>query len=364
MLSNYMYIVFTPYQLMTTLNIIINDPSEKQHLVVMVQKNLEPYKIMCEKIPNTKVLFFESLCLSYKFSSEFTVRMNLVKNILKIKHIAKKIKSFNINVQRLFVPSDDAVCRVIFHTLCKYNKCLKISLFDDGVGTYDLHTFKGVSKLGRIVYFLLLNNNFIKRIDSLYCYQPGLLSSSPKSLKIIQLACSEEINNLFKSLLGNNADIFLGKKIVFLDQGLSEETEIKECLNRIKKYFAKEEVVVKLHPRVVGNTIYDFVESRDGFPFEILSSIYDFSDSLFIAVSSGGCINSKLMFGEGCGKVIYLIKLSNSSDEATPAIHFFERVQTYYGEDVLFMPLSVNEFEEYLKKNVKIKGVRRKCNCK
>ena len=109
-------------------------------------------------------------------------------------------------------------------------------------------------------------------------------------------------------------------------------------------------MLVKLHPRIAGNINYNFDTIRDEIPFEIASSSLDFTNAITVTCYSGACVMSILMFGDNSAKAVDL--------KASKLVVFIKRVQNYYGQDKIFSPSSIDEFEMFLKENKRIEGVK------
>lgn len=344
---------------MAILNIIsdIKDKDKIKNKIFLVQNSLKIYKPICESLSSTSVYMFDDLYISYKSSSNLYARIQMVLNILKLKIRTNKIDIFCSTVEKLFVPSDDVVCRVVFNKLRNQNRNITISLYDDGVGTYNLHTFKGISFLGKITYRILLDNDYVECIKDIYCYQPELIEKSFLKLNYIRINCNDIIVKLFQSVIDSRINCYDGKKVIFLDQGLSDVKEVKESLNSISKIFSNDDVIIKLHPRIKSNIKQVFSSSNDGYPFELLLSLIDFSNTILVSHSSGGIINSLLMRGENKAIVVYLVKMTNKGI-STPTIEFLERVQRKYGNDCLNMPNTIEELDTFLLKNKNVSGAK------
>lgn len=340
-----LYVIHTPYQMMSALNIIASCDVNAKHYLLLAHRSLLQYEDICSRIDNVIVIVEDKLCIAYKSRSSLRFHLEMVMNIVKLKKTIYKLASFDRSYSHIFVPSDDVVCRVVYNRVRSLNPSIHLFLIDDGVGTYDLHTFKETSIVGNIVYGLLLDTNYNNRIEGIYCYKKSLVAPNNFNIVVNEITNSSDVRLLFASAMSGKIDKYTGKKLIFLDQGLSEREDIKTSLSIIQKYFKKDEVLVKLHPRISSSFQYEFTTIRDNTPFEIVASLMDFSGCFIVSHSSGGCITPLLIYGKQNGMAVYLINLQKTTGFDEPASQFFERIKAEMGETSLMLPESFEELE-------------------
>ncbi|RHE91401.1 hypothetical protein [Bacteroides intestinalis] len=358
MLNNY-YIAQTPYHLMTILNIIYGDiNSDYTNVIILAHRSLKQFLPLCKNVKNTNTVFDEDLCLNYKVSSVFKAYLKIAGNMFLLKKRCERKHIFNEDVAHLFVPSDDIVCRVVYNIIKKNSPSVKLSLYDDANATYVGSFYRKLSILGGVFYWLFLDVNYRKKVRGIYCYNPQLIDGLDQNVETKKIAFHDEVKILMKSALNDQVDKYLGKKVVFLDQGIRDNNSLNQCLRLLEKYFSKDEVLVKLHPRIAGNINYNFDTIRDEIPFEIASSSLDFTNAITVTCYSGACVMSILMFGDNSAKAVFLQKICANDLKASKLVVFIKRVQNYYGQDKIFSPSSIDEFEMFLKENKRIEGVK------
>lgn len=358
-MSVVVYIAHTPYQMMGALNIISNTPSNKRHILMLVHANLEKYLGIANFFPNVEVVLEKRLFLHYKVLPSFWAHVDIMKKAIMLKSKVKELTYLkNKDISELFVPSDDIICRVVYNYVNKRNNNIVLSLYDDGVGTYDLHTFKKIG-LGELFYKCFLDSNYSSRIKNLYCYKTSLVSTNNLKLKYHDIISSDIVKQAFCSCLNDDISKYYKKKVIFLDQGFSNYESVKTCFSLLDRYFEKQDVLIKTHPRVSASTDFPFETSNDGFPFEIIAATIDLSQCLIISYSSGGCITPVLMYGEKGGVSLFLITIDDNGDNG-PAVQFFNRVRKELGDDVVYMPKSVHDLEDFLNSHSYISGAKRK----
>lgn len=353
------FIAQTPYHLMTILNIIYGDIGGKnKNVIILAHYSLKQFLPICKNVKNTSTFFLEDLCLNYKVTSNFKAYFRIVCNIFLLKSKCKKNGLFYKDIARLFVPSDDIVCRVVYNTIKKYSPSVQLSLYDDGNGTYVGSFYRQLSRFSGIFYWLFLDYKYREDVNSIYCYNPQLIEENCGNASLFKINFHDDVKILMKDVLNDKINKYLGKKIIFLDQGIRDNRNLDECLKLLESYFSKDEVLVKLHPRISGNINYNFDSIRDDIPFEIASSSLDFTDAIAITGYSGACVMSILMFGDNSVKAVFLHKICANDLKASKLVSFIKRVQKHYGEEKIFLPSSIDDFENFLKDNKNIKGVK------
>ena len=353
------YVAHTPYQLMAILNIITNSGEGFVHKILLAHANLKDYISINTFFPNIEFILEEKLFLQYKPMPKLLAHFNIVKNAIKLKKNSRQLQYLNKNIIEIFVPSDDIVCRVVYNRVKLLNKQVVLSLFDDGVSTYDLHTFRKIG-VGELFYALFLDSKYSSDIQNLYCYKKNLVSPNELSLNYYEIESSKIVKEAFKKSINIDVSKYYGKKVIFLDQGHSQYDSVKKCLELLQKYFTKEEVLIKTHPRILASNSFDFETSNDGKPFEIIASKVDFSQCLIIAYSSGGVVTPMIMYNEKVGIAVVLISIDKEITPDIPMIQFFSRVRDKMGEDIVFMPNDIQELDNFLRSHQQLIGSQAK----
>ena len=206
----------------------------------------------------------------------------------------------------------------------KKNENIKICRFEEGFISY-LHFNNMVSKKYLFIR-KLLNRKIFFDTDYTYIFYPELLLYNTNS-KIMKIS---PINKKNKELVKNLNSIFDYKEVVdeykpkyiFFEESFFcdgfEIDDLKLVLN-IADVVGKENLLVKLHPR---NKIDRFKEygiqtnKTIGIPWEIIQMNNDFSNKVFLTISSGSVLASKLYFNEE----IKTYLLFNCTDKMSNAV--------------------------------------------
>lgn len=339
-----LFIVYTPYQLLSALNVYFERKLDNCYFV-LVNSNMHKF-VRCydflegiESIDLSEV-YDESVLMGFK------ARLRIVKDMPRKNRIINKQKELWQDVDEMFVPSDDIIVRIIYKKVKKNNNRVYLSLMDDGTGTYNgsMHYKKRIMSV--LFYTIFLNKDFYKTISHIYCYHPELYKPALKGKKINKITMNQDVIELFYPLANGSINSYVGKKIVFLDQGYTNDY-IQECFKCIRKYFGEEEVIVKKHPRIDSKVDYlNFSVVADGLPTEILFPLLNVENTLIISVDSTGCITPYLI-NEITPYCVLLFEILNKGDEERDR-ELFETINEGMGYNYVLMPKSVDEFEELL----------------
>lgn len=351
-------IVYTPYQLISMINTMATR-NECDFDVLIAHKNIEKYISICKMVTAGDVFVCPELYDGPINHGSFISHAILVKRIISKKKVVKNINGLcSSEYDNLFVPSDDTTCRVVYSYLKKKKSKLKLNLYDDGVGTYSGIVFKKKKMLNQIMLMILLQTRFYEVLDEIYCYHPQLVNSN-RNIKITKIIVSKKINEIMDEIIQGKEKVYFGKKVVFLDQGITNIPSIKDGLDMFSKYFSKEEVIIKRHPRVKNQIIFsDYIMSDDGLPSEALVTSLNCSKCIFVSYSSTGCISPLLINGEK-PYVIMLNRLCSCDTSSmkdvnfkgsnlTQVENFFDKINEFAGFEYIKRPETVNDLEAYL----------------
>lgn len=250
-----LYLVYTPLQLFSILNIINSSFKGSNNEIAIFHQNMTSYsKLINGFNPKIKIL-------SYKFAFEKTYRGNkisiyfkLLAEMLSIKNQIKFFNNHRLKYDNIFVPSKAIGCNVAYAHFIKNNPNLVLNVYDDGVGTYDTKYFEFKKyNLYRIASNILLKSFIWDNIANLYCFSPEILDKNNKNdIVIKKIVTSEKVKLLFSCDASNIYNKYLQKKVVFFEQGSrhADKNDIFEFFNIYNKYFNMSEIIVKKHPRL------------------------------------------------------------------------------------------------------------------
>lgn len=345
-----LFIIYTPYQLMSALNII--KQSSIGAVMLFVTPQMETYKnIMLPK--NTKIRIVQRF---YKkktnYNNKVLERMLILFRLLLLKRAVRKVQILQDVYYDLYVPSDEPICRVVYHYLNarENERRILLHLFDDGIGTYSDFLMEEKSIISRICYKLLKLERLYEDISSIHCYYPELVKLPRVDIKIEKIDNTVEYKKIF-NIPQEELTKFLGKKVIFLDQGASNK-EISRVLNLLACSFQSEEVIIKLHPRinsVCANELYSrFEKSTYPIPMEALCSYLNLNNILLLSYASTANITPFLLCDYNPYSVILVNMTHNKDKRSIDALNVFLRINEVAQKIIVFMPKTYNEFETFI----------------
>lgn len=342
-MSKYLFVVYTPYQLISAISTIKTYQLSGCDLILM-HSNMEKYSSALNGLGIDNVYIYTDMYDHYKKGSRLKIHFQIFATILKKRKLVSKKQELNTQYDALFVPSDDTSCRAIYWRL-KKNSQIKLFLIDDGVGTYTGEIFNSRILLGRILYSIILTNKFYENVDAIFCYHPELLAKKLKNVTAKKILF-HDVSAIFLPYLKKYRDCYIGKKVVFLDQGYDSNGCVNEALNCITDFCKKDDIIIKLHPRLNASKTYDGYECvRDGLPFEVLASTFQSEEYLIISVSSTGCIGPYLLENK---KPYVIILNAMNINEKQLTTSFFDQINSNLSEQYVKMPKNIAELKTLL----------------
>ena len=328
-----LFVIHTPYQLIATVNIINSDHSY-ENILLLAQPNLSQFVDIYKLLNNTKVYTEKGLFIFYNSKDKrFFAHIKMVVNILKKKRIISSLSFLSPDISQLFIPSEDIICRIIFYQLNKISILSEVILYDDGLGTYTMSTFKRISFLGKIVYNVLLNGNLVNYIKMIYCYQPFLMVESTNQIKICKIPILKSTADLFKNFVKD-------KLYPYNDEKFNEDRD-----SLIKEIYSYDKVIFKKHPRIHSNEGLEFIQTNDGLPFEAILPNLNLERIMLISHSSGACFTPYLM-SEKKPYIVLLYKIANKGEVASPVDDFFLKLQNSIPDNHIYIPNGIEEFQQ------------------
>lgn len=341
-----LFIIYTPYQLISAVN-IIQMLDLRQSDCLIVHKNLLVYKEEMAKYFSGDIYYFEELTEKLFFENTFLTKISILYRIITAKKYVNKIKFLQNKYDSLYVPSDEVICRIVYRKVLTINPSVKLYLIDDGIGTYLGNLFARKKLISKIIYSLLLTNRYSEDVKKIFCYHPELLDHKTIKVDFHEIEYDARID-IFHSFVSKYVSAYIGKKIIYLDQGIFNE-QSKRILLYLAKVFGKDSILIKKHPRIGGCDFYkDYIIVDDGLPFEAIVSEIECSSCLIISHSSTGCITPYLLFGIK-PKVILFYSM-DKKEHKTSIIDFVDSINRCIGEEYIKLPNNTDEFVSTVQK--------------
>lgn len=361
----HLFICTTPLQLMTAINLRFSKLIDHD-IVLYILDHSHMHKEMYEKVNNaklfTKVVLLKTKDFNKHWLQRYKTSRYLVKALeyLTYEHIAKKIVYDKTMYDKFWISFMDRSSWLIFLTYKKRNKNLELKFFEDGIGSYQLLTVKN-NQLDQCLSHFLGFKSVFEEMQALYLYEPSLTintlypSVEIKSLpKIIGENTKSLLNEIF-AFEFNDLEL-LKNRYIFFDSPFPSDEIHKSQLEIIDFFVEKlgDSFCVKLHPSTfLKDEEHRSYSSNVQTSMEMLCMNSDVSDNVFISVLSTAGIAPKLMFGQE-PVIIFLYKIIRLDKLKQVGSSFFTFIEnftkTYTDPDRIFIPESMQELEEILKK--------------
>jgi len=254
----------------------------------------------------------------------------------------------------------DRFAQTLFSILAKKNKFIEVKLYDEGFSTYTtiykefINSISNISKKKNILRFFTKRRYLHENITGLYLFEPDLICwDCPYPVhKIVKADINDvEYKNILNNVFGyeNIRDTY-DARVIFFEEAFSHENidigdiELVETLGEI---VGKENIFIKIHPRNPNNRFkkLGYKTNLDtGIPWEIIALNNDFSDRVFVTISSSAVLTPRTIFGQNT-KTFFLYKCL---EKKSPYINdsteqYFKRFSEKFGDDFYI----VNEIEQF-----------------
>lgn len=252
----------------------------------------------------------------------------------------------------------DKYTYLIYDALKVKNKNLKVIRFEEGYISY-LHINLGVSNSYRILRKILNKKSFEKSIDINLLFNPDLLlyniDSEVEKIESFDRKdkyCLELINKIFDY---NCLEDKYNQKYIFFEESFfcdGKDIDDLTLILKIADIVGKENILVKLHPRnkVDRFSKYGIVTNKTiGIPWEVIQMNNNFSDKVFLTISSGSVLASRLYFGDTIKTFLLYNCTNNMSDMVTEKyLKYLKKVEEKFGLDNFVIPHNEEEFLKIL----------------
>lgn len=251
------------------------------------------------------------------------------------------------------------------------NKKIHVYLYEEGLAIYSnigiiLDNYKkdceNVSIYRRTHYGVMLNE-----IRGIITFNPQLYQWG-KQYKKIQIPY---LNREDKKLLNILNDVFeyhgeyesqYKKKVIFFEEAkYADGISVNDIsvVNRIADVVGKENVLVKLHPRMIKNRFQPLgyeTNSDNLIPWELLYMNHDFENTLLVSVASSSIVHPMILFKDNL-HALFLFKMVHSFLPVDLQMHqkFIEEVIVKQNLSCFYLPKDNTELKQM------IEGFLEKC---
>lgn len=204
--------------------------------------------------------------------------------------------------------------------LCKHNPQMRVSLYEEGVLSYNLIKIDNYKR--RIINatrFLLNKPVISEALNNFYCFYPHLYKGNLKAIKVPQITKDDNFVLLLKKIFCVPDFLDYKEKYIYLsgvydfegDQPIGEFELVKKIVQQV----GKDNLIVKIHPRDNRNIYLEEgikVDKCSNIPWEVMLLCGDYRNNIFLSATSTSLISSNLLFEEHFTG-IFLFKLCDCS---------------------------------------------------
>lgn len=209
----------------------------------------------------------------------------------------------------------------IYSKLVRINPNLEISLYEEGLLSYDISIEDTVGRQLINVFRKIQGKSIVQEhLKNFYCFYPSLYKGNLNVVKIPKILekskTISEIKNIFDIKKNNNSYV---EKYIFFTSVYDFEggKPIGEynLVNKIADIVGKDNILIKQHPRDTRNIYKDNgfnVDINSAIPWEAIQLSCDFKDKVFLTVNSSSVLVASTMASLQVS-TYYLYKLCNYS---------------------------------------------------
>lgn len=227
----------------------------------------------------------------------------------------------NSNKYENLFPKDIAYSEIFYYNydpilVAMYDRCNrngavpKCIRYEEGILSYvhiENYSIIPRMKLARALRKMTHKDTVIDETKDVFCYYPELLHFDDAKIHSIPLLRREnkDLLNIYNTIFDYdpNMEDFRQKYIFFTTIFASErenDLEAKIVMD-VADLVGKDNLLVKLHPRDARHCYEDCgikVSRNSSVPWELIQLNHDFSNHVFLTVSSGSVINASAMLGD------------------------------------------------------------------
>lgn len=311
-MSEILFFCNTYMQLLTAINIKITMFVDKSADLL-----LSNHSVNAEKINDNlrgQNIFDEILFVQTKHALLEQGKLSDLEDVIAltvgISNRYKKMYPADIAYRELIYFNYDPIV-IAMYDQCKKNgadpRCVR---YEEGILSYvhiENYSMCGRMKAIRALRGLIKKDTIIDETNDVLCYYPELLHFDNAKIHRIPLLTrdNKELLNIYNTIFDYdpNGEDFRQKYIFFTTVSASERDnnfETKIVMD-VADLVGKENLLVKLHPRDSTHFYEDLgieVSRTSAVPWEIVQLNHDFSNHVFLTVSSGSVISASAMLGD------------------------------------------------------------------
>lgn len=363
----------TPYQLIVALCIKEQYSKSNDKVDLFISNTFNGYADFAKRISDKSI--FNSVTIID--GKSIVSRKKGFSNIKRVMYILSMKFSLKKAFNKLPDVYDEMYCwnyDILSSTFRTYqykkNKNFKCFIYDEGYISYfpidEVIEKKGFLKLLESKNKMFGYKKIVREsVDGILLFNPEKIIEKPK-YKVLPL----NVNNILtKDMVKNISYIFnvgdswkkYDKKFIIFEEAMlanNDSIDDEKIIDKIIEKVGKDNVIVKLHPRTNTDRFSKKgvkTLGSDGIPWEALALTHDFSDKVFISISSGSLTTHKLLLGNNM-KGYLLFKLFDLEyiKQFNPKYYkFWDKIASKNTEKRgIFIPKTEDEFYNKLKEDL------------
>lgn len=233
--------------------------------------------------------------------------------------ILKETGLKNLDYDLIYFCNFDLLTNQIFYNIYKNNKYVLFNRVEEGFSTYTRrNVYITLEKLTDVLYKICRMPSLKSFVKKLYLYEPELLlyNCEYEKIKIPKYRKCKDDVRLLNTVFGytDEASEYQKYKYIIFEESFYHDNKEKindeEVFRTIVSRVGKDNVIIKLHPRNTKNRFSDLNVGRSNIPWEIIQLNGDFNNNIFITISSGSVLASKIWLCDDV-KTFFLYKCTN-----------------------------------------------------
>ena len=285
---------------------------------------------------------------------------------IKKKSLIKKSLSLDVlNYGEIYLYNYDVFTYTLYDYLKKKNKNMIANRFEEGFGSY-LYEDKKLRghNLRKIIRKVMLHYNLENNINEYYFFNPDLVvydeKAKLKKMQNIDRSNKELVKTLNTIFNYNPSENEYKQKYIFFEESFfcdNNGIEDMDLILKIAEIVGKENLLVKLHPRNRVDRFKQYgikTNKTIGIPWEVIQMNNDFSDKVFLTISSGSVLASKLYFGDNIKTYLLFNCTEKMSDMVTKeTFEYLKKINDKFDIKDFIIPKNKKDFFEILTRQVK-----------
>lgn len=302
----------TPFQIISAILLTVHcDLDADLYIVPQFKTALKLSKRIqkCNIFRNVCVVDTKNFEQYKKSRTKIGLYLGIVRNYLRIERLVKSILITGRNYDSMYISSKANVGRLVLLFYYKTKNLPVLHFIDDGESSYDNKKITEASKADKAIRRLIFGKGVLNIIETdRYLFSPKLyhlLNPDSKALILQIPKISESDKKTLRYIFDIKEEKLISEPVVILDILKQENMIASECDKLIElykiiiKYFGREKVIIKKHPR--DNTSeFDNVNFYKDYsvPLEALCIESNFGEKILISAGSTATVLPKVLFDE------------------------------------------------------------------